>query len=59
VLVLGWVVQCKCLQLFFICYLSVDPFVHKHVAIGFAVVLSRFVVCLLVVVFDLCLFLRI
>jgi hypothetical protein len=59
VLVLGWVVQCKCLQLFWICYLSIDPFVHRHVAIDFVVVLSRFVVCLLVDVFGLCLFLRI
>jgi hypothetical protein len=54
-----WAVQYKCLLLFLICFISFDPFLRRLVAIDFVVILCCFVICLLVVVFDLYLFLRI
>jgi hypothetical protein len=52
-------VRYKYLLLFFICYISFGPFYHIHVAIGCVLELCCFVIVLLVVVCDLCLFLRI
>jgi hypothetical protein len=47
------------LLLFFICFVPFDPFLHKLVAIDFVIISCCFVRCLLVVAFDLCLFMRI
>jgi hypothetical protein len=52
-------VQYRCLLLFLIYYISFGPFYHIHVAIGYVLELYCFVRGLLVVVCDLCLFLRI
>jgi predicted RND superfamily exporter protein len=49
----GWAVQCRCLLLFFICFVSFDPFLHIIVATGFVVILCFFVMLLLGVEFDL------
>jgi hypothetical protein len=57
--VLGWVVLYRYLLLFFICFVSFDPFLRKLVAIEFVIRLYHFVIGLLVVVFGLSLFLRI
>jgi hypothetical protein len=52
-------VRCRCLLLFFICFVSFDPFRHRLVAIGFVIRLCYFVKCFLVVVYGLYLSLRI
>jgi hypothetical protein len=56
---LEWVVLYRFLLLFLICCLSFGPFVYELVAIGFVSWLCYFVSNWLVVVFGLCVFLRI
>jgi hypothetical protein len=52
-------VRYRCLLLFFICFVPIDPFLHILIAIGFVIRLCYYVGSLLGVVFDLCLSLRI
>jgi hypothetical protein len=47
------------LLLFLICFGPFGPFQNKLVAIDFVIISCCFVRCLLVVAFDLCLFMRI
>jgi hypothetical protein len=46
-------VLCRYLLLFFICFVSFDPFLRILVAIGFVVILCCFVIYLLGIEFDL------